>query len=205
MPAGDLPALAKRLERRKQASLALLGTTDSWDFPTTLRFPSPTQSVFHRPRLDNRISKDERDEEDGAPEERTGGAPLEVIRDWSRSSTAGQDRVALQSVGSQPTAHALSPSKPPLGDGSSAASSSPEWMFANTSADGTSTAQSTPISILPPVALSVPASPRPSSGLWWRRIRRRSTSQSSKEDSPLRSTFINSVRLGGRGGREAIT
>lgn len=199
----DLPPLAKRLERRKQASLALHGTIDSWDFPTTLHFPSPTQSVFHRPRHDDHISIDERDEKKDVPDEQI-GAPLEIIRDWSLSSMAGQDGVALQSVESPPTAHALSPSKPSLGDGYSDASSSPEWLFTNTSADGTS-ADSTPISILPPVSPDVPSSSPPSSGLWWRRIRRRSSSQGSKDAAPSRSTFINSVLLGGRGGREAMT
>jgi len=201
----DLPPLAKRLERRKQASLALHGTIDSWDFPTTLHFPSPTQSVFHRPRHDDREGIDERDEKRDVSDESTGGAPLEIIRNWSLSSTVGQDHVALESVELSPDTRALSPSKPPLGDGNSAESSSPEWLFANTSADGTSMTESTPISISRPVSPDVPASPPPSSSLWWRRIRRRSTSQSTKDAAPLRSTFINSVLLGGRGGREAMT
>jgi len=204
----DLPPLAKRLERRKQASLVLHGTIDSWDFPTTLHFPSPTQTVFHRPRHEDRKSIDERDEKKDVSDKSTGGAPLEFIREWSLSSTTGQDLVGLQSVESSPATRALSASNPPLGDGYPVASSSPEWLFANTSDDAasSSTAESTPISISDPVSPDVPASPPPSSGLWWRRIRRRSTSQSSSKDgSQFRSTFINSVLLGGRGGREAMT
>jgi hypothetical protein len=58
--------LARRLERRKQPTLVLHGTIDSWDFPTALLTPSPTQTVHRRLQqagLHSRESQDEQDEQ----------------------------------------------------------------------------------------------------------------------------------------------
>ncbi|KAI0308016.1 kinase-like domain-containing protein [Multifurca ochricompacta] len=70
----DLPPLAHRLERRKQPSLLLHGTIDSWDFPTTLLVPSPTQTVLRwsgHTSLEGHKSINEQDEKGVVPNEQT--------------------------------------------------------------------------------------------------------------------------------------
>jgi serine/threonine-protein kinase OSR1/STK39 len=81
LPAGDLPPLAQRLERRKQSSLLLQGTVDSWDFPTTLLTPSPIQSVFRR--LRHSASVDEK----GKKEETADGRQPKEEPDAERETT----------------------------------------------------------------------------------------------------------------------
>lgn len=159
MPAGDLPPLAQRLERRKQPSLLLHGTIDSWDFPTYLFMPSPTQSVFRRSRrtsLDGRNkSMDELDEKEDAPGDQVGGSirPEDEDRSCRSSPTspeAALARVFTQGAESPQPSHAQSPSKP---------------LF-----DPLSPVTSTlvPLSAPPP---NEPVAPPPNPSLW-RRIRR---------------------------------
>jgi hypothetical protein len=101
MHAGDLPPLAQRLERRKQATLLQPGTIDSWDFPTTLFHPSPTQTVFHRSptNLDGRKSIDEWDEI--MEDEQTGAGALAEDDDGPK--------LGFESLSSKPSTSAVSP------------------------------------------------------------------------------------------------
>ena len=66
---GDLPPLARRLERRKHPTLVLHGTIDSWDFPTALLTPSPTQSVHRRLQQTSLHSRESIDEQDAQNEQ----------------------------------------------------------------------------------------------------------------------------------------
>ncbi|KAF8482139.1 kinase-like domain-containing protein [Russula ochroleuca] len=190
----DLPPLAQRLERRKQPTLVLHGTIDSWDFPTTLFFPSPTQSVFHRSRrtsLDGRRNIDERDEQ-------TGGSALAEDSD-ATSVDSGMEQeqgrdTAAQSTESPPTAHSLS--KPSSG-APPVTASGPESLYTKSSSTSalSPTVASKPGSPSPP---SEPVSPPPNRSLW-RRIRR--STGHGKEATQSRSTFINSVLNRGKSGR----
>ncbi|KAI0257345.1 kinase-like domain-containing protein [Lactifluus subvellereus] len=101
----DLPPLAQRLERRKkQPSFHLRGTIDSWDFPTALLTPSPTQSVHRRLQnasLDDRKSIDKRDEKEDTLNERIRG-------DGESPSPETEHEAALPTTISVPVATALS-------------------------------------------------------------------------------------------------
>ncbi len=102
MHAGDLPPLAQRLERRKQATLLQPGTIDSWDFPTTLFHPSPTQTVYHRSQptnLDGRKSIDEWDEI--KEDEQAGGGALPEDGDGPK--------LGSESLSREPSTSAVSP------------------------------------------------------------------------------------------------
>jgi len=99
---GDLPPLAQRLERRKQATLLQPGTVDSWDFPTTLFHPSPTQTVFHRPQLTNLESRKSIDEWDEIKEdEQTSGGAL--VEDGN------SPKLDSESLSSMPSTSVVSP------------------------------------------------------------------------------------------------
>jgi len=98
----DLPPLAQRLERRKQATLLQHGTIDSWDFPTTLFHPSPTQTVCHRSQstnIDGRKSIDEWDEI--KEDEQTGGGAL--------AEDGNGPKLGFDSLSSTPSTSAVSP------------------------------------------------------------------------------------------------
>lgn len=99
---GDLPPLAQRLERRKQATLLQPGTVDSWDFPTTLFHPSPTQTVFHRPQLTNLESRKSIDEWDEIKEdEQTSGGAL--------VGDGNSPKLDSESLSSMPSTSVVSP------------------------------------------------------------------------------------------------
>ncbi|KAI0304676.1 kinase-like domain-containing protein [Russula brevipes] len=148
-----------RLERRKQPSLLLHGTIDSWDFPTYLFMPSPTQSVFRRSRrtsLDGRTSMDELDEQEDARGDQVGGSirPEDDDRSCRSSPTSPEEaalaRVFAQSAKSPQPSRAQSPSKPLLNPLSPVSSTF------------------VPVSVPPP---NEPVAPPPNPSLW-RRIRR---------------------------------
>lgn len=197
MQAGDLPPLALRLERRKQPTLLQHGTIDSWDFPTTLFFPSPTESVFHCSR---RTSIDERDEKEDVPDEQLcGGARAEDSNGLKLSCGMEREQrpdVATQSAASPPIAHALSfPSKPSSGALHLVAAFGSESLSGKTFTSAVSpTVSSTPSSHPSP---SEAESPPPNRSLW-RRISRRKSSHG-KEAAESRNTFINSVFQRGKG------
>ncbi|KAI0001812.1 kinase-like domain-containing protein [Russula vinacea] len=189
----DLPPLAQRLERRKQPTLVLHGTIDSWDFPTTLFFPSPTQSVFHRSRrsLDGRRNIDERDENGDALNEQTGGSALAEDSDatsegFGVEQEQGRD-TAAPSTESPPTAHSPSfPSKPSSGAPPAIASGSESLYTKASSTTAISrTVASTTDSPSPP---SEP-SPPPNRSLW-RRIRR-STGHIAEDHFKASEAYLN--------------
>ncbi|KAI0281602.1 kinase-like domain-containing protein [Russula aff. rugulosa BPL654] len=113
----DLPPLAQRLERRRQATLLQPGTIDSWDFPTTLFHPSPTHTVFHRsqpPGLDGHKSIDDWDEKE--EDEQTGSSALAEVGNGPKlgpESLSGEPSTSAVSptVASAPSSHS-SPSEP---------------------------------------------------------------------------------------------
>ncbi|KAH9178921.1 kinase-like protein [Lactarius sanguifluus] len=180
----DLPPLAQRLERRKQPSLLLHGTVDSWDFPTTLHAPSPIQSVYHRSRRKNlmplMITETERetspsatDSPPNAPESRSPLLPLPIQNLSNAPSGVGY----------------LATSGPPA-------------------SAKTSTSLASPAPTAPPISVSVLAapsnqtssssSPPSSTPSLWRRIRR--STGHSDDGAWVRNTFIDSVLLRGKGG-----
>ncbi|KAI9444993.1 kinase-like domain-containing protein [Lactarius indigo] len=204
----DLPPLAQRLERRKQPSLLLHGTVDSWDFPTTLLAPSPIQSVYHRSR-----HIDEKDEkEDDRPEERKADAEkpkepsvTETERETSPSATDSPPNVPESRPPLLPLPIQTS-SNAPLGVG---------YVDTSTVGSGppasakTSTSPAFPAPGAPPVSVSVSAttpsnqtssssSPPPPTPSLWRRIRR--STGHSDDGAWVRSTFIDSMFQRGKGG-----
>ena len=187
LPAGDLPPLAQRLERRKrQPSLHIRGTIDSWDFPTVLLTPSPTQS--HR-RLQH-PSLAEQDEK------------YDVLNEWTRgdgeSPSPGTEHDAAPSTDSPSPVRSLSPPNTSPSAGCSAATVRSESA-------GTSTRAALPTAIPMPFVTALSASPEraspPPSPSLWSRIRR--PAGHSEEASRAWSGFINGVLNRGRGGREA--
>jgi hypothetical protein len=172
--------LAQRLERRKQASLLQHSTIDSWDFPTTLFFPSPTQSVFRHSQIFDGGPKciDELDEKDDELDEKTGGATLEDRDGSNLNSTTEHPQVAAQDAETAPTTDAMSPSK-------SCDAGHPITVL---NSESLTAKTSTPISVASPTpaaavtSLSVPVlpnevvSPPPNQSLW-RRIRRSHTKE----------------------------
>lgn len=177
LPAGDLPPLAQRLERRKQPSLLLHGTVDSWDFPTTLLAPSPIQSVFRRSRH-NTIDEKDKNADDG-PNERTADAgqskepnnatteteretiptsatdsPPESRPPLFQTPSNGVGYVATSAAGSRPPSAAKTWTSPALPAPAPASSSSPISFSVSNSSNQTSS-----------------SSPHSSPSLW-RRIRR---------------------------------
>lgn len=191
----DLPPLAQRLERRKQPSLLLHGTVDSWDFPTTSLAPSPIQSVYHRSR---RI-----DEKDDTPDERTAEAEkpkepnaTETERETSPSATDVPPN-ALESRSPLLPLPIQNPSNAPSGVG-----------YLATSAAG-STSPAFPAPTTPPISVPVSATPLnqtsssssshpPSTPSLWRRIRK--STGHSDDGACVRNTFIDSVLQRGKGG-----
>jgi hypothetical protein len=182
----DLPPLAQRMERRRQPSFQLHSTIDSWDFPTTLIIPSPTQSVFPT-SLDRPESIYEQDEKDNVPGERT-----------------EQIQIATHGVKSPTTIRTSSPSlsKPSSDAGNPIIALHSESLSTKTSTSAASPTVSA-ASVSAPVSLNELVSPANQS--LWRRIRR-STGYSGhgKEAAQARSTFINNMLHRGEGGREAV-
>jgi hypothetical protein len=174
LPAGNLPPLAQRLERRKQASILQHGTIDSWDFPTTLFFPSPTQSVFHRSQLDGAPEGiDEQEEKEDVWDEKTGCATLEDSDNGSGPNFKMEhEQITVQDAETAPTAHVISPNKPSPDAGHPVAALNPESSSAKISTltrvtSPTATATSVSVPVLPNEVVSPP----PNQSLW-RRFRR---------------------------------
>lgn len=194
-PAGDLPPLAQRLERRKQPSLPLHGTVDSWDFPTTLLAPSPIQSVFRRLRhstsLDDKCGKKK---EDSGPNEQVadGAQPNK----FNAATSEHETMLTSATTFSPSNAGESRPSLPinrtsrkaPSGVGHGATSGQQTWASPTIPATPSSVSAS---------SNQTSSSPSPSPSLW-RRIRR--STGHSDDGAWLRSTFIDSVLQRGKGG-----
>ncbi|KAH8997493.1 kinase-like domain-containing protein [Lactarius akahatsu] len=164
----DLPPLAQRLERRKQPSLLLHGTVDSWDFPTTLLAPSPIQSVYHRSR--------HIDAKDDRPDERTAEAeklkePMstETERETSPSATDSPPNVPESRSPLLPLP-TQNPSNAPSGVGYLATSAAGSGLPATSTTPAFPI--SVPVSATPLNQTSSSSSPPPSTPSLWRRIRR---------------------------------
>ncbi|KAH9004231.1 kinase-like protein [Lactarius hatsudake] len=199
----DLPPLAQRLERRKQPSLLLHGTVDSWDFPTTLHAPSPIQSVYHRSRpIDEKDGRpDERTAEAGKPKEPHATTSTETERETSPSATdsppnAPESRSPLPPLPIQNLSDAPSGvgylATSAAGSGPSATSTSP--AFPAPTAPPISVSVSTPSNQTSSSSSSPPSSTTPS---LWRRIRR--STGHSDDGAWVRNTFIESVLQRGKG------
>ncbi len=176
--------MAQRLERRKQPSLPLHGTVDSWDFPTTLLAPSPIQSVFRRSRLSISLDEndkkgddrsDERTADAGKPKEPNGTMSAETERETSPSATDSPPN-ATESRPPLLPRPIQTPSNAPSGVGyvaTSAAGSRPSSSWQST----TNPALPAPAA---PISESVSTSSNqtssssspPSSPSLWRRIRK---------------------------------
>jgi len=199
-PAGNLPPLAQRLERLKQPSLLPHGTIDSWDFPTTLLIPSPTQSIFHRSHLMNRDGPegiDEQDEKENVQEGQTGAATPGDSGGLGLGSKSDQiQRAAARSEESPSTTDAISPS---CDAGDPASTPNSESLSAKTST-GAALSSTKTTSVSAPVSPSGHVSPPPNHGLW-RRFRR--STGHNKEAVQERNSSINNMPHRGEGGREA--
>jgi hypothetical protein len=175
--AGDLPPLARRLERRKQPTLVLHGTIDSWDFPTVLHTPSPTQSVHRRLQqagLHSRESIDEQDEQmnnDARPEFESPSAETEHVH-APRTATSPPSLMCSPS-NLFPGVSAGCPANHPL----TTAALFPIYTAA-------------PPSVVPapPVSPSERPSPDPSPSLWSRIRRSTSTMKARNGREPLLSS-----------------
>lgn len=193
----DLPPLAQRLERRKQPSLLLHGTVDSWDFPTILHAPSPIQSVFRRLRHSS-ASLDEA----GGPNEQAADAKQPNEPNVTMSADTEYETTLTSATSCSPPNAGESrpplqpnrvPKHPPSSVGyvatSSSADSGPEnW-----------TSPASPFIAVPVSASSNQTSSSPSSSpSLWRRIRR--STGHSDDGAWVRSTFIDSVLQRGKGG-----
>jgi hypothetical protein len=204
-PAGDLPPLFRRLERRKQPSLVVHSTIDSWDFPTALLTPSPTQSVHRRLQQtspDSHQSIDEQDgKEDARNEQMSGGARSGLIDGESGSPSPETEhdiasRVAssLLPVFSPPRSNIL-PGAGSLAttiDPQSSLAAGPSTLIAFPTRTATPPSVDSVLSVSPSERPSPPSSPS-----LWSRIRR---STGKGEDAVrARSTFINVLQRGKRG------
>ncbi|KAH9050453.1 kinase-like domain-containing protein [Lactarius hengduanensis] len=194
----DLPPLAQRLERRKQPSLLLHGTVDSWDFPTTLLAPSPIQSVYHRSRPI--------DEKDDRPDERTAEAEKPKEPHATTMSTETERETSPSATDAPPNAPESrlplpiqNPSNAPSGVG---------YLATSAAGSGPSTSPAFPALTAPPISVPVSlnqtssssssSSPPPSTPSLWRRIRR--STGHSDDGAWVRNTFIDSVLQRGKGG-----
>lgn len=179
----DLPPLAQRLERRKQPSLLLHGTVDSWDFPTTYLAPSPIQSVFRRSRHKEDDGPNERPADAGKPKEPNPNA-MNAETEHETTPPSATDSPPNAAESRSPLFPVLppiqTPSDGPLGVGAIGGS-----------AAETSTTDPAPATSPISVSVSAPSdqalSPPHSSPSLWRRIRR-TTGHS--DDGASRSTFM---------------
>jgi len=153
----DLPPLAQRLERRKQATLLQHGTVDSWDFPTTLFLPSPNHSVYHRSTLDSPQGIDEQDEKENEPVTPQGGA----------QGSSGQKREQVAARSAEST-HSQPPSKPSSGAGSLVTAALTSESLSTKIWRSVSLPTASATSVSAPVPPNQLATPNPS---LWRRIR----------------------------------
>ncbi|KAI0004123.1 kinase-like domain-containing protein [Russula compacta] len=197
----DLPPLAQRLERHKHPSLQH-GTIDSWDFPTTMLMPSPTQSVFRRSRrsLDGGNSIDKHNEKEDVVDEQTNSTQSpQGSSGSSPSPRTKQENVAPQGPESLPATRAPSPSRLSSGTHNPATGFSSWSLSAKTSTRAAlPLVTSTSAQAFVPANEPVSSPPIPS---LWRRIRR---SAHGKETTQAGSTFIHSMLNRGKGYREAM-
>jgi hypothetical protein len=195
--AGDLPPLAQRLERRKQPSLLLHGTVDSWDFPTILHAPSPIQSVFRRLRHSS-ASLDEA----GGPNEQAADAKQPNEPNVTMSADTERETTLTSATSCSPPN--AGESRPPLQPNRvpKHTPSSVGYVATSSSADSGPenwTNPASPFIAVPVSASSNQTSSSPSSSpSLWRRIRR--STGHSDDGAWVRSTFIDSVLQRGKGG-----